>query len=132
MLTDPIADMLTRMRNANHKFKAFVNMPASRMKAHIADLLHKEGYIRDYKLIREASGHGTLRVYLKYTPQRERVITGLKRISKPGLRMYVGKDDIPRVRGGLGTAILTTSRGIITDKTARRDGVGGEVLCYVW
>ncbi len=131
MLTDPIADMLTRIRNANMVFKSYVNMPASRMKAHIADLLLKEGYIRDFKLI-DDDGKKILRVYLRYTQSRERVITGLKRISKPGLRNYAGKETLPRVRGGLGTAILSTSRGIITEKTARRLGVGGEVLCYVW
>lgn len=132
MLTDPIADMLTRIRNGNMVFKSYVNMPASRVKAHIADLLLKEGFIRDYKLILDEEGKRVLRVYLKYTPKRERVITGLKRASKPGLRHYVGKDELPRVRGGLGTAILSTSSGIITEKTARRLGVGGEVLCYVW
>ena len=132
MLTDPIADMLTRIRNGNLVFKSFVNMPASRMKAHIADLLLKEGYVRDYKLIQDAKGSRWLRVYLKYTPKRERVITGLKRISKPGLRIYAGAGELPRVRGGLGTAILSTSSGIVTEKTARRLGVGGEVLCHVW
>lgn len=131
MLTDPIADMLTRIRNANLVFKNYVNIPASRLKAHVADLLHKEGYIRDYKLI-DDNGTKVLRVYLKYTPKRERVLQGLKRVSKPGLRVYVGKDELPRVRGGYGTAILSTSSGIITEKTARRLGVGGEVLCYVW
>jgi small subunit ribosomal protein S8 len=132
MLTDPIADMLTRIRNANMVYKSYVNMPASRVKAHIADLLLKEGFIRDYKLILDEEGRRVLRVYLKYTPKRERVIGGLKRASKPGLRHYVGKGELPRVRGGLGTAILSTSSGIITEKTARRLGVGGEVLCFVW
>lgn len=132
MLTDPIADMLTRIRNGNMVFKSFVNMPASRVKAHIADLLLKEGFIRDYKLILDEEGRRILRVYLKYTPKRERVLGGLKRVSKPGLRYYVGKDELPRVRGGMGTAILSTSSGIITEKTAKRLGVGGEVLCYVW
>lgn len=131
MLTDPIADMLTRIRNANLVYKNYVNIPASRLKAHVADLLHKEGYVRDYKLI-DDEGTKLLRVYLKYTPKRERVLQGLKRVSKPGLRIYCGKDELPRVRGGYGTAILSTSSGIITEKTARRLGVGGEVLCYVW
>ena len=99
---------------------------------HIADLLHKEGYIREYKLLQTEDGRRWLRVYLKYTRKRERVITGLERASRPGLRYYVGNDEIPRVRGGMGTAILSTSRGIMTDKTARRSGVGGEVLCYIW
>ena len=132
MLTDPIADMLTRIRNANMKFKGFVNVPASRLKAHITDLLQKEGYIRDYKLIQEEDGKRTIRVYLKYSRNRDRVISGLKRISKPGLRIYVGHENLPRVRGGLGTAIISTSQGIMTEKTAGRAGIGGEVLCYIW
>ncbi len=132
MLTDTIADMLTRIRNANRVYKSFVNIPASKEKAHIADLLHKEGFIRDYKLIREPTGHGTLRVYLKYSQDRQRVINGLRRISRPGLRVYVGRDNLPTVRGGMGLAILSTSRGVVTDKTAKRLGVGGEVVCYVW
>lgn len=132
MLTDPIADFLTRIRNANRVYKAYVNIPASRMKVYIADLLQKEGYIRDFKLVQEEDGTRWVRVYLKYTRDRERVISGLKRVSKPGLRVYVGTSNLPRVQGGLGTAILSTSRGVMTEKTARREGVGGEVLCYVW
>lgn len=131
MHTDPIADMLTRIRNANLVFKSYVDIPASRVKAHIADLLVKEGYFRDMKLFEDESRR-YIRVYLKYTKDRERVVSGLKRVSKPGLRSYAGKGEIPRVRGGLGTAILSTSNGIITDKTARRLGVGGEILCHVW
>jgi len=130
-VTDPIADMLTRIRNANNAYKDVVNMPASKMKINIADILKEEGYISDYKII-ESYPQNTLRIYLKYGENNERVITGLKRISKPGLRVYAKKDEIPRVLGGLGIAIISTSMGIISDKTARKNGVGGEVICYVW
>ena len=130
-VTDPIADMLTRIRNANNAYKDVVNMPASKMKISIAEILKEEGFISDYKIV-ESYPQNTLRIYLKYGENNERVITGLKRISKPGLRVYAKKDEIPRVLGGLGIAIISTSMGIISDKTARKNGVGGEVICYVW
>lgn len=129
-MTDPIADMLTRIRNANIAYQDTVDIPASKIKLEIAKLLKEEGYIVDYKVVR--SDHDIIRVSMKYGPNRERVITGLKRISKPGLRVYAGKDEIPRVLGGLGTAVLSTSKGVYSDKQAKRMGVGGEVLCYVW
>lgn len=130
-VTDPIADMLTRIRNANNAYKDVVNMPASKMKISIAEILKEEGYISDYKIV-ETYPQNTLRIYLKYGENNERVITGLKRISKPGLRVYAKKDEVPRVLGGLGIAIISTSMGIVSDKTARKNGVGGEVICYVW
>lgn len=130
-MSDPISDMLTRIRNASRVFKNSVDIPSSNLKMGIAHLLKGEGYIRDYKVVK-TQPQETLKVYLKYTPERKRAITGLKRISKPGLRIYVGKDEIPRVLGGLGMAILSTSRGILTDKQSRDVNVGGEVLCYVW
>jgi small subunit ribosomal protein S8 len=129
-MTDPIADMLTRIRNANIAYQDTVDIPASKIKLEIAKLLKEEGYIADYKVVH--SDHDIIRVSMKYGPNRERVITGLKRISKPGLRVYAGKDEIPKVLGGLGTAVLSTSKGVYSDKQARRIGVGGEVLCYVW
>ncbi|MFI5359170.1 MAG: 30S ribosomal protein S8 [Halanaerobiales bacterium] len=130
-VTDPIADMLTRIRNANNAYKDVVNMPASKMKISIAEILKEEGFISDYKIV-ESYPQNTLRIYLKYGENNERVITGLKRISKPGLRVYAKKDEVPRVLGGLGIAIISTSMGIVSDKTARKNGVGGEVICYVW
>ncbi|MEJ6949569.1 30S ribosomal protein S8 [Natronospora cellulosivora (SeqCode)] len=130
-ITDPIADMLTRIRNANSTNKDIVNMPASKMKINIADILKEEGFISDYKIV-EAYPQNNLRIYLKYGENDEKVISGLKRISKPGLRVYVKSDELPRVLGGLGIAIISTSQGLLTDKTARKNGVGGEVLCYVW
>lgn len=130
-ITDSIADMLTRIRNANNANKDVVNMPASKMKINIAEILKEEGYISDYKIV-ETYPQNTLRIYLKYGENNEKVITGLKRISKPGLRVYAKKDEIPKVLGGLGIAIISTSMGIVSDKTARKNGVGGEVLCYVW
>ncbi len=130
-VTDPIADMLTRIRNANAAGHDQVSIPASRLKVEIARILKEEGFIQDWKLISEGP-QGTLRIVLKYGPKRERVLRGLRRISKPGLRVYVRRQTIPRVRGGLGVAILSTSRGVLTDRQARRLGVGGEVLCYVW
>ena len=123
--------MLTRIRNANNAYKDVVNMPASKMKINIAEILKEEGYISDYKIV-ETYPQNTLRIYLKYGENNEKVITGLKRISKPGLRVYAKKDEIPKVLGGLGIAIISTSMGIVSDKTARKNGVGGEVLCYVW
>ncbi len=130
-VTDPIADMLTRIRNANAAGHDQVSIPASRLKVEIARILKEEGFIQDWKLISEGP-QGTLRIVLKYGPKRERVLRGLRRVSKPGLRVYVRRQAIPRVRGGLGVAILSTSRGVLTDRQARRLGVGGEVLCYVW
>ena len=132
VMTDTIADFLTRVRNANTAYKKSVDIPASNMKASLASILKEEGYIKDFEVVDgERAVHKNIRVYLKYD-QKTRVISGLKRISKPSLRVYVGKDDIPRVLGGLGVAILSTSKGVMSDKNARREGVGGEVLCYVW
>ncbi|HKM17997.1 MAG: 30S ribosomal protein S8 [Firmicutes bacterium] len=131
VLTDPIADMLTRIRNANSVKHESVDIPASRIKSELARILKEEGYIRDYKVIEDGSKK-TLRIYLKYGPNKEQIITGIKRISKPGLRVYANKDQIPRVLGGLGIAILSTSQGVMTDKLARKSNIGGEVICYVW
>jgi small subunit ribosomal protein S8 len=130
-VTDPIADMLTRIRNANIVYREVVDVPASRMKRALADILKQEGYIRDYELIEDGK-QGVLRIHLKYGANRERVISGLKRISRPGLRVYAGYDELPRVLGGLGIAIISTSRGVMTEKQAREQRIGGEVLCYVW
>src|SRR5205814_2020835 len=133
MMTDPIADMLTRIRNANKALQDRVEMPSSKLKEEIARLLTEEGYVRDYH-VREAGElpYKVLVVELKYGRSRERVLTGLKRISKPGRRIYASKDRLPRVLGGMGTAILSTSRGVITSRTAEREGIGGEVICFVW
>jgi small subunit ribosomal protein S8 len=131
MVTDPIADMLTRIRNIVLIRGEKVDIPASKMKVELAKILKEEGFIKSYKIIRDKK-QGLLRVNLKYTPDNESVINGLKRISKPGRRVYVGKEEIPNVMGGVGVAVLTTPRGIMTDKTSRREGVGGEVLCYIW
>ena len=131
MLTDPIADMLTRIRNANKALHEHVTMPSSRMKVEIARLLKEEGYISDYH-VQKRESFDTLVIQLKYGRSRERVITDLKRVSKPGRRIYARKDRLPRVLGGMGTAILSTSRGVITSRTAEREGVGGEVICFVW
>ncbi|MFZ5897666.1 MAG: 30S ribosomal protein S8 [Bacillota bacterium] len=131
MLTDPIADFLTRIRNANTVYHETCEIPASNIKKAIAGILKEEGFIKDYEVVDDGK-QGIVRIYLKYGPNRERVITGLKRISKPGLRVYAKKDDVPKVLGGLGIAILSTSKGIVTDKDARKLGVGGEVICYVW
>ena len=130
-MSDPLADMLTRIRNANRVYKNSVNIPSSRLKMGLARLLKQEGYIRDYKVIKDEK-QGVLKVYLKYMPDRTRAITGLKRISKPGLRIYVKRDEIPRVLGGLGTAVLSTSKGVLTDKQSKKENVGGEVLCHIW
>lgn len=131
MMTDPIADMLTRIRNANTVRHANVDIPASNVKKRLAEILLNEGFIKGYDLI-DDNKQGIIRVELKYGENKERVISGLKRISKPGLRVYAKKNEIPRVLGGLGIAIISTSNGIITDKEARKVGVGGEVICYVW
>ena len=130
-ITDPIADMLTRIRNANSAKHESVDVPASNMKKAIAQILLEEGYIKNYQLI-EDDKQGVIKVTLKYGENKSKVISGLKRISKPGLRVYAGKDELPRVLGGLGIAILSTNQGIITDKEARKLQVGGEVLAFVW
>ncbi|BAD74405.1 30S ribosomal protein S8 [Geobacillus kaustophilus HTA426] len=130
-MTDPIADMLTRIRNANMVRHEKLEVPASKIKREIAEILKREGFIRDYEYI-EDNKQGILRIFLKYGPNNERVITGLKRISKPGLRVYVKAHEVPRVLNGLGIAILSTSQGILTDKEARQKGTGGEVIAYVW
>jgi small subunit ribosomal protein S8 len=131
MLTDPIADMLTRIRNANKALQDTVEMPTSRTKVEIARLLKEEGYIRDYH-VRNGESFDTLVVELRFGRNRERIITDLKRVSKPGRRIYARKDRLPRVLGGMGTAILSTSSGVITSRTAEERGVGGEVICFVW
>ena len=129
--TDPIADMLTRIRNANSaKFKT-VDIPASKMKKSIAEILFNEGYIKAYEEI-ESESQGIIRVSLKYTEKGKKVISGLKRISKPGLRIYAAKDELPKVLNGLGIALISTSKGVMTDKEARKQGIGGEVLAYIW
>ena len=144
MMTDPIADMLTRIRNANKAMHDRVEMPNSRMKQEIARLLKEEGYIRDFHVVtseehnegeadkKKHRAYDTLVIDLKYSRSRERVITDLKRVSKPGRRVYAGKDRLPRVLGGMGTAILSTSNGLITSRAAEEQGVGGEVVCFVW
>lgn len=131
VMSDPIADMLTRIRNANTVRHETVEMPASKMKKQIAEILKREGFIRDAEYI-EDNKQGIIRIFLKYGPSQERVITGLKRISKPGLRVYTQSTEVPRVLGGLGIAIISTSKGIMTDKEARQVKSGGEVVCYVW
>lgn len=130
MLTDPIADMLTRMRNAIRIKAEKVDIPISKMKLEIAKILKEEGFIKAYKILKDRK-QGILRVIIKYV-DNESVISGLNRISKPGRRVYVGSKEIPRVMGGLGIAILTTSKGILSDKVCRRECIGGEVICYVW
>jgi small subunit ribosomal protein S8 len=133
MMTDPVADMLTRIRNANKALHDRVELPSSKLKEEIARILQEEGYIRGYHVVEAGElPYKVLVVELKYSRSRERVLTGLKRISKPGRRIYAGKDRLPRVLGGMGTAILSTSRGVITSRTAEREGVGGEVICFVW
>lgn len=130
-MTDPIADMLTRIRNANIVRHEIVEMPASKIKKEVAEILKREGFIRDAEYI-EDNKQGIIRLFLKYGPNQERVITGLKRISKPGLRVYAKNNEIPKVLGGLGIAIISTSQGVFTDKEARKHKVGGEVLAYIW
>lgn len=131
VMTDPIADMLTRIRNASSVKHESVDIPRSKLKEELARILKGEGFIREYKVI-EDDKQGTIRVYLKYDSGKGQVIRGIKRISKPGLRVYANKDEVPRVLGGLGVAILSTSQGIMTDRVARKAGIGGEVICYVW
>jgi small subunit ribosomal protein S8 len=130
-MTDPIADMLTRIRNANTVGHDKLEVPASKLKKEIAEILKSEGFVRDVEFI-EDNKQGVIRIFLKYGPNNERVITGLKRISKPGLRVYAKAYEVPRVLGGLGIALVSTSKGIMTDKDARNQQVGGEVLAYVW
>lgn len=129
-MTDPIADMLTRIRNANTVRRATVDIPGSKEKRAIAQILKDEGFIDSFQWIND-SKQGTIRIHLKYS-DKDRVISGLRRISKPGLRVYAKKEEIPRVLGGLGIAVLSTSRGIMTDRMARKERVGGEVLCFIW
>ncbi len=130
-ITDPIADMLTRIRNANSAKHDTVDIPASNMKKAIAQILLEEGYIKNFQLIDDGT-QGVIRVTLKYNPGKEKVISGLKRVSKPGLRVYAGADELPKVLRGLGIAIVSTSKGVMTDKKARQAHVGGEVLAFVW
>lgn len=130
MMTDPIADMLTRIRNSAMVKGEKVDIPASRIKLEIAKILKEEGFIKAYKILKDKK-QGILRLTLRYM-ENTNVITGIKRISKPGRRVYVGSGEIPRVMGGVGIAILTTSKGLVSDKTGRREGLGGEVICYIW
>ena len=130
-MTDPVADMLTRLRNANQAHHDTVSMPNSKLKINIAEILKAQGYIASWKL-EEARVGKTLTLYLKYGPNRERSIVGIKRVSKPGLRVYAKSSEIPKVHGGLGVAILSTSSGLLTDRQATKKGVGGEVLAYIW
>ncbi len=130
-MTDPIADMLTRVRNANSAFKPSASIPASKKLVEIARIMKQEGYIEDYAL-EPGTPQDTLQVVLKYGPKKQRTITGIRRISKPGLRVYAKKDELPRVLGGLGIAVISTSSGVMTDRDARKAGVGGEVIAYIW
>ncbi|MBP3707349.1 MAG: 30S ribosomal protein S8 [Clostridia bacterium] len=130
--TDPIADMLTRIRNANSSKHKTVDVPASNMKLAIANILSEEGYIKSFEEIKVENNQGIIRITLKYDEKGNRVIDGLKRISKPGLRVYASKDELPKVLNGLGIALISTSKGIKTDKEARKEGLGGEVLAYIW
>ena len=132
MITDPIADMLTRIRNAARAKHPRVDLPASKLKVEIARILKEEGYVASYKVVDESKVRKTLRVFLRYTPERRSVITDLRRISRPGCRRYVGRTEIRAVVGGMGIAILSTPRGVMTGTSARKTGVGGEVLCEVW
>ena len=132
-MTDPIADMLTRIRNANVAMHDEVTMPSSRQKVALADLLTKEGYLTSYREADNDDRPGkTLTIEMKYSPERERVISGLRRVSKPGLRIYKKRDQIPRVQGGLGVAVVSTNKGLMSDREARRNRMGGEILCFVW
>jgi len=130
-MTDPIADMLTRIRNANTALHSSVEIPASKIKIALAEALKEEGYIANFEVV-EDNKQGIIRITLRYENGKRRIITGIKRISKPGLRVYANKDEIPRVLGGLGIAIISTSQGVMVDRKARAAGLGGEVLCYVW
>ncbi len=130
-MTDPIADMLTRIRNANMAKLEKLDIPSSNLKLELARVLKEEGYIKNFKLLKDRK-QGIVRVYLKYSPDESRVINGLKRVSSPGNRVYVGADEIPRVMGGLGVAIISTSRGVMADNQSRKMNIGGEVICYIW
>lgn len=130
-MTDPIADMLTRIRNANNAKHKSVEVPASKMKKDLAQILLDEGFIKGFN-VTEDEKQGIITLDLKYGPKEEKVISGIKRISKPGLRVYVRNNELPKVLGGLGIAIISTSKGVVTDKFARKEGIGGEVICYVW
>jgi small subunit ribosomal protein S8 len=135
-MTDPIADMLTRIRNGVNAKQAKIDMPASKLKAEVARILVEEGYLHGFKVLDEKTEHGSprkaIRLFMKYGPHGERVITGVQRVSRPGRRVYFGRDDVPTVLGGLGTSILTTSRGVMSGREAVKAGVGGEILCNVW
>lgn len=131
VMTDPIADLLTRIRNANLVHHDKVEIPASKIKRAIVQILKEEGFVKDYEVLADGK-QGILRVTLKYGPERDRVITGIKRISKPGLRVYAKNEQLPKVLGGLGIAIISTSQGLMSDKQARKNGLGGEVLAFVW
>ena len=132
-MTDPIADMLTRVRNANSAGKASVSMPTSKKLVEIARIMEQEGYIQGFDVIEvEGAPRAQLEIVLKYGEKKAKTIRGIKRISKPGLRIYAGKDELPRVLGGLGTAIISTSNGVMTDRDARKKGIGGEVIAYIW
>ncbi|MDA8212663.1 MAG: 30S ribosomal protein S8 [Clostridia bacterium] len=131
VMTDPIADFLTRLRNANTVHHEKVEIPASKMKKAMAEILKTEGFIKDFEYIEDGK-QGVIRVYLKYGADRAKVLSGIKRISKPGLRVYAKKDEVPRVLGGLGIALISTPKGLMTDKQARQQGLGGEVVAYVW
>lgn len=130
-MNDPIADMLTRVRNANSAGKATVSMPSSKKLTEIARIMTEEGYVQGYEVL-PAQPRDILKITLKYGDKKEKIIRGIKRISKPGLRIYAGKDELPRVLGGLGTAVVSTSKGVMTDRDARKAGVGGEVIAYIW
>ncbi|HHV64504.1 MAG TPA: 30S ribosomal protein S8 [Peptococcaceae bacterium] len=131
LTSDPIADFLTRIRNAGMVYHDKVEVPGSNIKKALAELMKQEGFIKDYEVIKD-NKQDIIRIYLKYGPNRERVITGLKRISRPGRRVYAKKDQIPKVLGGLGVAVISTSKGIMPDRQARKEGLGGEVICYIW
>lgn len=131
-VTDPVSDMLTRIRNGCIAKMDSVNIPYSKFKAEIAEILGKEGYIKSYEIRKDEGVGGTIKIYLKYSKDKKCSISGLKRISKPGLRVYVQKDEIPKVLGGLGTVILSTSKGVLTDGDARKQQTGGEVICFIW
>ena len=132
-MSDPIADMLTRIRNANTAKHDTVDIPSSKMKVSIAEILKKEGYIKDFEVVKDEKGFSTIHVTMKYGKDKnEKIISGLKRISKPGLRVYANTDELPKVLGGLGIAIISTNKGVLTDKEARKENVGGEVLAFVW
>jgi small subunit ribosomal protein S8 len=131
-MTDPLSDMLTRIRNANQAFKEKVDIPYSKLKLEVARILSEEGFIRNYKVVEEKNRPQAIRLALKYGERKERVLSGLKRISAPGRRIYHGKTGLPRPRGGMGVAVLSTSKGVLTDKQARKMGLGGEVLCYIY